>query len=169
MTSTSCPSSKHGLIRWRRGRSRSRAVVPLIGPSRCGIILIAVIESSEVGARSKRLPSAVGKEFAKEPLQPCRRQQAPEMLVLLSRRAFIAAVNERIAWLSENRPEEQLDNFSLACGGCENVLSNFRKGSRSSGRMLGTSCGCGCFLFGCHTSSTTVTRLWAALPRTPTY
>lgn len=33
------------------------------------------------------------------------------MPILLPRRAFIAAVSERIAWLAENRTEEQLENF----------------------------------------------------------
>ena len=33
------------------------------------------------------------------------------MPILLPRPAFIAAVNERIAWLAENRTEEQLENF----------------------------------------------------------
>ena len=33
------------------------------------------------------------------------------MPTLLPRPAFIAVVNERIAWLAENRNEEQLDNF----------------------------------------------------------
>ena len=33
------------------------------------------------------------------------------MPVLLLRPAFIAAVNERIAWLAENRSEDQLGNF----------------------------------------------------------
>lgn len=32
------------------------------------------------------------------------------MPILLPRPAFIAAVNERIAWLAENRTEEQLEN-----------------------------------------------------------
>jgi plasmid stabilization system protein ParE len=31
--------------------------------------------------------------------------------ILLLRPAFIAAVNERIEWLAENRTEEQLENF----------------------------------------------------------
>jgi plasmid stabilization system protein ParE len=31
--------------------------------------------------------------------------------ILLPRPAFIAAVKERIAWLAENRTEEQLENF----------------------------------------------------------
>ena len=33
------------------------------------------------------------------------------MPILLPRPAFIAAVNKRIAWLAENRTEEQLENF----------------------------------------------------------
>ena len=33
------------------------------------------------------------------------------MPILLPRPAFIAAVNERIAWLAESRTEEQLENF----------------------------------------------------------
>lgn len=33
------------------------------------------------------------------------------MPIPLPRPAFIVAVNERIAWLAENRSEEQLDNF----------------------------------------------------------
>ena len=33
------------------------------------------------------------------------------MPIPLPRPAFIAAVNERIAWLAENRTEEQLENF----------------------------------------------------------
>ena len=33
------------------------------------------------------------------------------MPILLPRPAFIAAVNARIAWLAENRTEEQLENF----------------------------------------------------------
>ncbi|MBI2324712.1 MAG: hypothetical protein HYY42_04350 [Chloroflexi bacterium] len=32
-------------------------------------------------------------------------------VVLLPRPAFVRAVNERLAWLAENRSEDQIDNF----------------------------------------------------------
>ena len=50
------------------------------------------------------------------------------MPVLLPRRAFIAAVNERIAWLSENRPEEQLDNFLVGLRWVRERIEQFPQG-----------------------------------------
>ncbi len=50
------------------------------------------------------------------------------MPVLLPRRAFIVAVNERIAWLAENRPEEQLDNFLAGLRWVRERIEQFPQG-----------------------------------------